>query len=433
MQSQQHTTFQSAQPNHFRHLFPELPPLATSDEQLKKLALKMAPDEPKDPSRVITHGLSIFSQFLAHDITFESTSHLQGVNRLSALQNDRTINLDLDCVYGQRTQDFFYDSSDRNKEKLLLGALLENEGRSWYDLQRNKQGKAIIPDARNDENIIVSRLQVLFIQFHNLMVDYLKERRFQGDVFQEARKLTTWHYHWLILHEFLYKIMDWKVFDDIMTNGARYFTRPFRLPLEFTGAAFRIGHSQVRGLNRINDSTEKSLFELGSFRARKDFVDWRYLFDFGDGRAQAAMRIDTDIDLALHNIPFIDSEDRFEKSLPFRNLKRGAVYGLPSGEDVAYRMGFEPIEVVEKKELKLSGTPLWFYILREAQLLGHEGEHLGPVGSTILGECFITILKEDDRSFLKLRPKWRPNLIGDFGSFSFLDLIEFVEQQAWAF
>lgn len=63
----------------------------------------------------------------------------------------------------------------------------------------------------------------------------------------------------------------------------------------------------------------------------------------------------------------------------------------------------------------------------------YEGEHLGPVGSTILGECFITILKEDDRSFLKLRPKWRPNLIGDFGSFSFLDLIEFVEQQALAF
>ena len=223
MQSQQNTNFQSTQKGHFAKLFPELEPLFVEDETLEELANAMKEgkrEARKNDSQVITNGESIFSQFLAHDVTFEVTSNLKSYyNPIGGFQNDRTLNLDLDCVYGQRSQSFFYDAKD--PDKLLLGESYEKNDVQWYDLQRNAQGKAIIPDARNDENIIVSRLQVLFIQFHNKMVDHLREKRYKGNVFNEARRLVIWYYHWLIIYEYLYKIMDWKVFDRIQREGCR--------------------------------------------------------------------------------------------------------------------------------------------------------------------------------------------------------------------
>lgn len=431
MQSQQNSSFQSKQKNHFSKLFPELEPLFISDHHLEELANSMKEtkrEARKNPSKVISNGEGIFSQFLAHDITFETGSKLKGFsNSMGLFQNDRTINLDMDCVYGQKTQSFLYDKSD--SAKILLGKKYKKGTVEWYDLQRNEQGKAIIPDARNDENIIVSRMQVLFIQFHNKMVDYLRAKKYKGNLFNEARRLVIWYYHWLIIHEYLYKIMDWEVFESIKKNGCKYFLQPHQLPLEFTGAAFRVGHSQTREMNRINKDTEKSLFELGFFDRMLDYVDWHYLFNFGDDKCQFAQLIDTEIGSSFHNIPFIKVTPRINRSLPYLNLKRGVAYGLPSGEDVAKRLGFEPIEITETKELKLSGTPLWFYILREAQLLGHKGEHLGPVGSTILGECFFSIMKNDDLSFLKLHPKWKPSLGKDIGEFEFTDLVRFVKKE----
>lgn len=429
MHSRQNNVFQNKQKDHFAKIFPELDPLYVEDAKLKKLAdLMMETEDSKSAdSRVISNGLSIFSQFLAHDMTFESTSNFGKTNNIGQFQNDRTINLDLDCVYGQKTQDFLYDKDD--KDKILLGKCYENNNHTWFDLQRNIQGKAIIPDARNDENIIVSRLQVLFIQFHNQMVDHLRLKKVDKQlVFKEAKKRVISYYHWLIIYEYLYKIMDWNIFDELMKDGPRYFTTPTASPLEFTGAAFRVGHSQTRDLNRINKKTEKPLFELGFFTEMTELVDWRYIFNFGDGKCQFAKLIDTKIGKSFHDIPFVRSKDRHERSLPFRNLKRGVLYGLPSGEDVANRMGFEPIKVAEKKDLGLAGTPLWFYILREAEIRGHNGEHLGPVGSTILGETFLTIMRNDDFSFLKIHPKWKPSLGKDIGEFEFIDLIRFVHR-----
>lgn len=427
MHSQQNSVYHSKHKGHFSRLFPELDPLYVNDEDLKRLTDLMKIDSVDDgDSKVISNGLSIFSQFLAHDVTFESTSKFSDQNNIDRFQNDRTINLDLDCLYGQKTQDFFYDAND--KAKLLLGKCHRDSdyNMEWFDLQRNSQGKAIIPDARNDENIIVSRQQVLFIEFHNKMVDHLRKKGKTKNLFHEAKKQVIWYYHWLIIYEYLYKIMDWDIFEKIKNQGAQFYTNPTALPLEFTGAAFRTGHSQTRDLNKINQNTEKKLFELGFFSEMLELVDWRYLFNFGDGRCQFAKLIDTKVSKAFHDIPFIKSTDPYERSLPFRNLKRGVVYGLPSGEDVANRMGFEPIKIPETA--KMDGTPLWFYILREAELLGHEGEHLGPVGSTILGECFFTVLKNDDYSFLKVHPKWKPTLGKDICEFDFLDMIRFVNR-----
>ena len=427
MQSQQNPTFQTKQPQHFARLFPELEPLTLTELQVKQLALSMQGWDPKT-SHCITNGLAIFSQFLAHDVTFEVTSKFKNGQPSGQLLNERTINFDLDCVYGQRNQTFYYDETD--KDKLLLGKHYREHGQEWYDLQRNAQQIAIIPDGRNDENIIVSRFQVLMIQFHNRMVDYVREKGETEQVFEKARKLVLWHYHWLIVHEYLKKMLDPAIFQSITEEGCLFYTEPHALPLEFSGAAFRVGHSQSLDKLRINDYTEKGLFELGAFTEMDEYIDWRYLFDFGDGKVQFAKSLDIRIAEAFHDIPFINEQDSFLRSLPFRNMMRSLTYGLASGEDIACRLGFEPIEVDESQQLGLPGTPLWYYILKEAELLTG-GEHLGPVGSTILGECFFTILLHDDWSYLKVYPKWKPS-IGQHGQFNFVDLVAFVEQQEMA-
>lgn len=424
MQSQQNPTFRTKQAHHFARLFPELDPLFVSDLQLKKLALTMQ-DWDHQQSQTISNGLAIFSQFLAHDMTFEVTSSLLPGKTADQFVNERTINLDLDCLYGQPNQSFYYDQKDRDKAKLLLGKHYKFHGRQWYDLLRNQQHIAIIPDARNDENIIVSRFQALMIRFHNKVVDYLRECGEKENIFEKARRLTTWHYQWLIVQKYLRGMMDPTIFRSILEEGCQYYTQPTALPLEFSGAAFRVGHSQSLDQLHINATTEVELLKLGAFEQMEEYVDWRYLFDFGDGKVQFAKALDTKIANSFHRIPFISSDDPFEKSLPFRNLKRGVSYQLPSGEQLAQRLQYEPVWVEETAQLNLQGTPLWYYILREAEILG-EGEHLGPVGSTLLGECFFTILRHDDRSYMKIHPRWHPQF-GRAGKFDFSDLIQFVE------
>ncbi len=423
MQSLQKTEFHLDERKSYGKLFPELKPLIVSDSHLKDLTELMIDYQwqCKD-SKVVSNGLAIFGQFLAHDMTFEVTSKFRGYNQIETFVNDRTIRLDLDCMYGQWNQDFLYDAKSR--DKLLLGEKYEKGEYSWYDLQRNAQEKAIIPDARNDENIIVSQMHMLFILFHNKMVDQVKSYCSANETFQEARRWVIWYYQWLILHEYLYKITDWTIFEDILANGPKYFDCPDFLPLEFAGAVFRTGHSQTREDNRINEDTEKSLFELGAFQKMEEYVDWRFMFDFEDGCVQYARVIDTKIGKIFHDIPFIKSGNKYERSLPYRNLKRGVVYGLASGEDIARRMCIEPLEIEETR--KMGGTPLWYYVLKEAQVLGHGGEHLGPMGSRLMLECFLAILNYDQHSFQVLHPKWRPELGRNEGKFDFVDLVNFV-------
>lgn len=258
------------------------------------------------------------------------------------------------------------------------------------------------------------------------MVDYLRKSTGEKYVFAAAKQQVIWHYHWLIIYGYLHKMMDWDLFTRMLKEDSQYYTEASALPLEFSGAAFRAGHSQTREINRINEKVNKNLFELGFFGLMEEYVDWRYIFNFKDGRCELARLIDTKISPSFHDIPFIKSDHPLDRSLPFLNLKRGVIYGLPSGEDVARRMGYEPIDIAETKDLDLAGTPLWFYILREAEVLGHGGEHLGPVGSTILGECFFTIMCQDDMHFLKSDKEWTPTLGKKKCEFDFEDLINFV-------
>jgi hypothetical protein len=97
-------------------------------------------------------------------------------------------------------------------------------------------------------------------------------------------------------------------------------------------------------------------------------------------------------------------------SLAVRDLQRGHEVGLPSGEAVARHLGVSPLSR-DEVGLRAAGwtaeTPLSYYVLREAAVLG-SGDRLGPVGGRIVAEVIITLLDRDPGSVRFAEPSWKP-------------------------
>jgi Animal haem peroxidase len=390
-------------------------------------------DAPKDGFDGEESGIpalyTYFGQFIDHDITFDPMTTLIQHSDPDALTDFRTPALDLDNVYGRGPGDqpYMYDNGG---PKFLLGDALDNGA---PDLPRNnaKVRRALIGDPRNDENSIVSQLQALMLRFHNRVCDDNSKLEFPA-----LQKIVRWHYQWVVINDFLPKIVSAPVLEALKTNGKyekaklKFFhwrNDPF-MPVEFSVAAYRLGHSMIRPGYRMNndDTTLLPIFPippntiagipagipdgLTGFQqmAKNRGIDWGRFIDLeGDIRAyggdpdvvkpadaamkarlQFAYRIDTSVVTPLSVLPPAVASDP-PPSLPQRNLIRGFELGLPTGQDVARAMGvkhLEDSEIVIGKAVdspsgddvlgKLSDLtnlsaflgkcPLWTYILAEA-------------------------------------------------------------------
>jgi hypothetical protein len=425
-------------------MFRELPPFAPTDAALKKLADSMTDVAGADGDNPdIDSGYTYLGQFVDHDITFDPVSSLDRVNDPDALNTFRTPRFDLDCLYGRGQADspYLYDQED--PASLLVGRNTSREDEP-IDLPRNQQGRALIGDPRNDVHFIVSQLHLAFIRFHNAVVDHLRFQVEPAALFEEARRVVTWHYQWVVVHDFLVRLVGPDLLGEVLVTAPRsgkaravlaYFTwrtRPF-VPVEFSAAAYRFGHSMVRGDYRINDTLEvlpiltdirvaNRLQHLGGFRSLpKDWsVQWKHLFTTGEGPPQPSRRIDTRLAEPLRKLPPLVDRDR--RSLGLLNMMRGRALQLPSGQAVAGAMG----TAVDDAQLRLTGeTPLWFYLLREAEVLSG-GRRLGPTGGRIVAEVLVGLLKGDPSSFLRQQPAWRPELpSAEPGHFTMVDLLRF--------
>src|SRR5262249_16323565 len=143
-------------------------------------------------------------------------------------------------------------------------------------------------------------------------------------------------------------------------------------------------------------------------------VDWALLFDIpGRPLAQRAKRIDGRLVNSLIALPAILTgacEIEEHHSLAVRDLERGEGVALPSGEDVARALGERPLteDEIGAAEAGWRGqTPLWYYLLREADVQ-HAGDRLGPVGGRIVAEVLVGLLADDPTSVLHAPPDWRP-------------------------
>jgi hypothetical protein len=444
----------------FGRIFRNLPAAEWPEEALRELAgdglkkgrmasdaerddtdpnLPSAPSEESQASRLhddeensgIDAGYTYLGQFIDHDLTFDPASSLQKRNDVDALVDFRTPRFDLDCLYGRGPDDqpYMYEGNGR---KFQLGRELfegPNGAVIAHDLprhsweERDEKGqertfhRALIGDKRNDENVIICQLHSVFMQFHNRLIDEAdadaeKNGREPPD-FSEIQRQVRWHYQYVVLHDFLYKIASRDIIESVLphlTSGRSIYEDKPRLlfykpkneafmPIEFSAAAYRFGHSMVRPIYRLNtqlsggnqpDETDPNERERGidgrqfifaglKQRGLNGFdafpeewgIDWNLFFDLdgkkdrriGKDRTQPAYKIDTSL---VNPLAFLAEFSQINPSVPappltiaelqpkpldnkqipnlaLRNLLRGMAMGLPSGQDVARAMGLEPL------------------------------------------------------------------------------------------
>jgi hypothetical protein len=410
-----------------------------------------------------TAGTTFLGQFLDHDVTFDAVSALGVPTEPERTRNARVPTLDLDAVYGggPAVSPQLYDSRDRAKLRIESGGKFE-------DVPRQSNGTAIIADPRNDENVVISGLQTAFIKFHNRMVDKVRDATRGLDsqeVFTLARNQTRWHYQAMLLQEFLPQIVGQHMVDDVLRFGGRFY-RPALgqafMPVEFQTGVWRMGHSQVRPSYRINftgqpagkpnapqffgfifDPAQENIPDSedmrGGSRAARRFIGWPTFFDFGVqpslglNPVRPNKRIDTIISSALFRLPlFTIASGDPPISLAERNLLRHLTWSLPSGQTLAQVMRVPALGSSEIAETGIGSirsdfvrsTPLWFYILQEANKR-ENGERLGAVGGRIAAEVIIGLLRADPTSVLQER-RFRAQIpLTDPSGVRMVDILEF--------
>lgn len=367
------------------------------------------------PDSRVAAGWPFLGQFVAHDITADRSPLVSRADP-EGVRNYRTAAANLECLYGGGPvgSPYLYDRDD--PARLITGA---HAG----DVPRNSQGIALIGDPRNDVHLFVNQLQVALIHAHNLLVDRLREDgEPEPSVFDEARRALTWHYQWVLLNDFLPTLISAELAERMRRDGPLLYQpgQAPRIPLEFADAAYRYGHSQIRDRYRINESSEPApLFpDLIGFEPvpAERVVSWSLLFDTpGEQVAQRAKRIDGRLPESLVRLPVAITgavdEDAYH-SLAARDLQRGQANALPSGEAIAQALGAEPLtreEVGLAEHRWKAETPLWYYVLREADVQ-QQGDRLGQVGGTIVGEVLVGIIDADPESYRAVDPDWRPTL-----------------------
>jgi hypothetical protein len=431
-------------PMPFGRLFDEQPSIALEDLDLLEDFLFEQQGDQLD-SEHSPAGFTFFGQFIDHDITLTESAtgaedDLTAIRPASAFINLRTPDFELDSVFGFGPEHAISRVLFKPDGTMITGS---DTGHEAWDLPRQLDGTAVIADPRNDENKIVAQIHAAFIRAYNRL-------HAEKGNYPEARIELYHTYQYIVLNDYLKRFVDPALVEQVRQAGAPLYSamanaagRRLLMPLEFSVAAFRFGHSQVRGGYLLNRGPNAG-FPLFSDTApdlngREPIapnarVDFTLFFDdrLPPGGPAGAVdlpqgfnrtrKIDTKLSgpLALLRNPGIASSTgpnpvdtlKSPRSLAKRNLFRARQLSVVSGQRAATLLGIAPLSAQElglanmPMSLQLK-TPLWYYVLKEAELLG--GERLGPVGGRILAETFLGALLHAENSFFRLKgANWQP-------------------------
>lgn len=450
--------------NNFGRILPPTSHDLPEEAELAALAATMNEGDQPPTTKGMPVGLVFLGQFIDHDITLDAITALSDAEvEVDEIINQRSPSLDLDNVYGHgpEASPHLYDAEG------ATGTLLV--ARHGNDLPRNEQGRALLGDPRNDENTFVSQLHLQFLLFHNALlraigaggVDAAWGRHADEDDFEFARRMARWHYQWIVVNEYLPQIVssaplaaahaiagvrkgvasppalaaEYRPAGRRLRRGGGFDCCGRRragpkMPVEFSGAAFRFAHSQVPGRLDINGGAlDVPLFTPrppapGAFQPVAVRVDWSRFFSIDGSTPQAARAIDTKLSAQLFALPFAPEAP----SLPLRNLVRSArVYALPTAEEAMASLSLSsqmtPGAAASVAAAGLEGrTPLWFFCLGEAE---YYGGRLGPVGGLIVAWTLLHMLHCDERSYVHVEPAWAPVLPSKVsGEFRMEDLLK---------
>ncbi|MEZ4894227.1 MAG: heme peroxidase family protein [Saprospiraceae bacterium] len=451
----------------FNYLFPEaarsaaclLPVSLNTIQGLKALGNAMADngsigDPAGQGDSQIDALFTYIGQFIDHDITartdrdttISDLSNESAItpanpdNVIKTLKNGRRPQLDLDSVFGEGPGLAGSTAQAKTQSQILYNNdlklnLFKNDSR--IDLPRQQINnpdpvqQAIIADGRNDENLNISQIQALFLSFYNHVYDVLSGTK--EEKYIRARQLVRWSYQYAVVHDYLMAVCDRNIVLDVLANGPRFYSSTAGkgetfMPLEFSVAAFRFGHSMIRPFYKLNNTNSAvhlvnmagGLQILGP-NARTDnfdddgqfvsglMINWS---NFIGNSAQKARKLDTKIAHDLFTLPFRPSGDPILSSLTTSNLVRGYSLSIPTGQAVCDAMGIIPLspsEITSTEDPAIAAvvtannfdtrSPLWYYLLREAAVQ-QGGERLGEAGSRIVAETLIGLLKQDPNSYM---------------------------------
>jgi len=505
--------------------------------KLDALANAMVEQAPEDATlnTVIPPIYTYFGQFIDHDATANTdresgTSNirddaLEPVGRSEVerdLLNLRNGSMRLDSLYGdgpgggafsKKLQDMMRFPADKAKMRLgvpvtipnqtpplpddpasdllRIGRLISDDTNSGITLEELRAlpgdlrqsyldqnenlipQRAVIGDARNDENLIIAQLQVAFLRFHNKTVDWLRSTGAAENgteaLFTQASQLVKWHYQWLIVNDFLKRICREDMLDFVISQGASVYTEFFNrnrptdpnrmpMPLEFSVAAYRFGHTMVRNeydYNRVFGTAvpgsspplldNASLQLLFTFTGRSPtpmpsqaggqhvrlpsnwIIEWdRFVGEPVENSERSSRKLDTFLSPQLKDMP--NEMEGVFRHLGQRNLRRGHKLNIPSAQACISefnRISGSEITNLTSDEL-LSGdtgeavasggfdvdTPLWFYVLKEAEVR-ESGNRLGMLGSAIVADTLVGLIANDPESFWSApcsnNIRWQPS------------------------
>lgn len=429
--------------------------------------------DPGDQPSSIPAVFTFVGQFIDHDLTLNGVNLLE--SQMAEVQTQATPLIDLDSVYGPRIDDADPTMSrkiPRDGDKLAVKPIEGSD--DGIDLMRSDPDinpdtgalelKALIGDKRNDENQIILQIHLLLIRLHNRFVDH-------GLSFDEAKVQTILHWQSVVATEYLPLVTReperQAVFDalsegragDLVHQPAKDPDGLVRLmmPHEFA-IGFRFGHSQLRDkyrlrqgggdiklFDRSNEPTS-GLYDLRGSKALdpSHVIEWPYFLANNQSNL-----IDARVNQVVFNLPqsTIPDHDVNQLNLPNRNLRRSKNLGLCAGEDLLERYqdtakdkyGLPALEPLPMDLVDPGGTgkfereghlrtPLWYYLLREAERDGGGKGQLGRLGSLLVAEVILAGIYYAPTSFLKAPDTLNqiPTITGKPGEVTLRDTIAFV-------
>lgn len=429
-----------------------------------------------------------FGQFLSHDIS-ATTPERNGVFRafasgiiagivdpvdidstdrpdkgkevLKSIRNQHSRPLTLYSLYGTGPfgasapiRSFFYEDSPTFKTAPVaplpgdVGTAIVNvaalvQVANGKDIPRS--GGAIhlplIVDRRNDDNLILSQLHLALMLFHNAAAATLSELPLHAKstprkLFEAARKLVTWHYQWVVLHDFLPTLLHQGSVEAAL-RSPNIVPRPDEVPLEFSTAALRFGHSMVSATYDFNANfgiggTAGRLASLGDmfqFTSRSKMggsdlpqlpnhwvPDWKRLTKTRLGAEPV------DSVLAAPMLTSLGSAHNLDHaSIAYRNLLRSFHRRIAFGQDITRQLGLQPLPPAVIRDMiaipddnsfdreeMAAKTPAWFYFLCEAEA-ADGGKCVGPAASCIIAETIIGLMTHNPDSLLNAGRNWTPD------------------------
>src|SRR5918999_939740 len=418
-------------PSRFRRRARKTAGTHPGDPNRRKIALAMTPDNLQPGT--IPAGFTYLGQFVDHDLSFDTTELMEGVDIKPAdLLSARSPSLDLDCLYGLGPQDpgsaKFYEADGLH---LKMGSADGGPAGNKFDLPRVGVGTpaakrlSLSPEKRDDQNLAVGQLHLAMIRFHNRVVDTLPAAVPPAQRFTEARKKVVMHYQWMLRSDYLPRICAPAVVTNVFNQGGRAFE-----------------------VNALPDQVPTMPVEFS-------VADFRRLFNFGQitpppaplvvpaTKFNRAMRIDTRLVNPLRQLRVPDPNPR--KNLAFRNLARANMVKLATGQQMATFLIGKGVQLtrltkpqirngangakldaltVPQRNALLANTPLWFYILRESEL---NNGRLKGVGARIVAELFHRAMEASKNSIVR-EPTFRPSLGPNNTTFRMVDLLFFAFQ-----